>query len=80
LILSFSILGTFAAYAAASLDLDPHIYRTVAAAVLGSIGIVLLSASPQRRYASAASGVGIGVKPCSRSWNPRDFAANSLSA
>ena len=58
LVASFAVLGTAIAYAASAFDVDPRTYRMVAAVVLGLFGLVLLSGSLQRRYATATAGVG----------------------
>ena len=62
LVLSFVAVGLFVATLGFSLGLDGGVFRWVAAAALGLIGIVLLSASLQDRLALAASRVSGGAK------------------
>lgn len=58
LVVSFAGIGTTLAFAATALDFDPAIFRTGAAIVLGLLGVLLLSASWQRRYAVVTSSAG----------------------
>lgn len=58
LAISYAIIGTGLAWAGSALDLDPAIFRSVGAAVLGVLGLVLMSGSLQQRFASATSGIG----------------------
>lgn len=57
LTLSFALVGTFVAYAGASIGLSPDIVRKAGAVILGLFGLVLLSSSLQRRYAAATAGL-----------------------
>lgn len=54
--LSFAIIGTTVAWAAANVGLDPAAFRIVGAVALAVIGLVLLSSGLQQRFASATSG------------------------
>ena len=56
--LSFAVIGTAVAYAAANLGLDPTAFRIAGAVALAIIGLVLLSTSLQQRFALATSGIG----------------------
>lgn len=58
LALSYAVIGTALAWAGSALNIDAVIFRNIAAAVLGLLGIVLMSASLQRRFATATSGLG----------------------
>lgn len=58
LAISYAIIGTGLARAGSALDLDPAIFRSIGAAVLGVLGVVLMSGSLQQRFASATSGIG----------------------
>ena len=58
LAISYAIIGTGLAWAGSALDLDPTIFRNAGAAVLGGLGLVLMSGSLQQRFASATSGIG----------------------
>ena len=58
LALSYAIVGSTLAWAGANLGLDPTIFKMVGAAILGMLGLVLMSASLQRRFASATAGIG----------------------
>jgi cytochrome c biogenesis protein CcdA len=58
LALSYAIIGTALAWAGSALGLDPAIFRNVGAAILGALGLVLMSTSLQQRFASATSGLG----------------------
>ncbi|HJV25961.1 MAG TPA: cytochrome c biogenesis CcdA family protein [Aromatoleum sp.] len=58
LALSYAVIGSSLAWAGAALDVDARLFRNVAAAMLGLLGIVLMSASLQRRFAAATSGLG----------------------
>lgn len=57
LILSFTAVGVFVASLGASLGFDPALFRDAAAVLLLALGILLLSARLQERFALAASGV-----------------------
>lgn len=58
LALSYAIVGTALAWAGSALGMDTSIFRDAGAALLGLLGIVLMSASLQQRFASATSGIG----------------------
>ena len=58
LAISYAVIGTGLAWAGSALDLDPAIFRVVGAAILGLLGLILMSASLQQRFASATSGIG----------------------
>lgn len=58
LVLSYSIIGTTLAWATSSLGIDPAVFRTVGAVILGLLGIVLMSTALQQRFASATAGIG----------------------
>lgn len=58
LALSYALVGTGLAWAGASLGLDTTVFRDVGAAVLGLLGLVLMSSVLQRRFAAATSGIG----------------------
>ncbi len=55
LAVSFTSVGLFAATIGFSIGLDAEWFRTVAAVLLVGFGIILLSATLQRRFASATS-------------------------
>ncbi|MGI9024109.1 MAG: cytochrome c biogenesis CcdA family protein [Burkholderiaceae bacterium] len=56
--LSFALIGTAVAWAAANLGLDPTAFRIVGAVALAIVGVVLLSSGLQRRFSLASSGIG----------------------
>ncbi len=58
LALSYAIFGTVLAWAGASLGLDTSVFRNVGAAMLGLLGVVLMSGALQQRFASLTSGIG----------------------
>ena len=58
LALSYAIIGTGLAWAGSALDLDTSLFRNVGAAILGLLGLVLISGNLQQRFASATSGIG----------------------
>lgn len=58
LALSYAVIGTGLAWAGSALDVDASMFRNVAAAILGLLGLVLMSNSLQLRFASATAGVG----------------------
>ena len=58
LALSYAVIGTALAWAGSALGLDASIFRGVGAAMLGLLGIVLVSSGLQQRFATAAAGVG----------------------
>jgi cytochrome c-type biogenesis protein len=58
LALSYAIVGSLLAWAGSNLGVDPAVFRKVGAALLGVLGLVLMSGSLQRRFASATAGIG----------------------
>lgn len=56
LVTSFVAIGLFVATLGFSIGLDGDVFRSVAAGLLGLIGVVLLSTSLQVRFASATGG------------------------
>lgn len=58
LAISYAIIGTALAWAGSALDVDASTFRGVGAAMLGLIGLVLMSSTLQQRFAFATSGVG----------------------
>ncbi len=58
LAVSYAVIGTSLAWAGSALNLDAAIFRSVGAVMLGLLGLVLLSARLQQRFASATSGLG----------------------
>jgi cytochrome c biogenesis protein CcdA len=58
LAISYALIGTALAWAGSALGLDTALLRKVGAAMLGLLGLVLLSGSLQRRFASATAGIG----------------------
>lgn len=58
LALSYALIGTALAWAGSALGLDTTIFRQVGAAILGLLGLVLMSSSLQQRFATATSGIG----------------------
>jgi cytochrome c-type biogenesis protein len=58
LAVSYAVIGTSLAWAGSALNLDGAIFRSAGAVVLGLLGVVLLSARLQQRFASATSGLG----------------------
>lgn len=58
LAISYAIIGTGLAWAGSVLNLDASLFRTVGAAILGLLGLVLLSGNLQQRFALATAGVG----------------------
>lgn len=58
LAISYAIIGTALAWAGSALGLDTSIFRDVGAAMLGILGIVLISTHLQERFAAATSGIG----------------------
>ena len=58
LAISYALIGTGLAWAGSTFDLDPAIFRSVGAAILGVLGLVLMSSSLQQRFALATSGIG----------------------
>jgi len=58
LVLSFVSVGLFVAVAGFALNVDTDVFRIASAAMLGLLGVVLLSAALQQRFALAAGGLG----------------------
>jgi cytochrome c biogenesis protein CcdA len=58
LALSYAVIGTLIAWAGATVGIDATLFRNVGAAILGALGIVLMSTSLQQRFASATSRIG----------------------
>ena len=58
LALSYAVIGTTLAWAGSALGIDAAIFRNVGAAVLGLLGLVLISGTLQQRFAMATSGIG----------------------
>jgi len=58
LALSYAVVGSLLAWAGSALGVDTQPVRLVAAALLAVLGVLLLSASAQRRFASATAGIG----------------------
>jgi len=58
LALSYAVIGTTLAWAGASFGVDAGGLRIAGAAILGLLGLVLMSSSLQRRFAAATSGIG----------------------
>jgi len=58
LALSHALIGTALAWAGSALGLDTTMFRQVGAAILGLLGLVLMSSSLQQRFATATSGIG----------------------
>lgn len=58
LVLSYALVGTTLAWASVSLGMDTSNFRGMGAAILGLLGIVLLSGALQQRFASLTSGIG----------------------
>lgn len=58
LAISYALIGAALAWAGAALGLDTTVFRSVGAVILGLLGLVLMSASLQQRFASATSGIG----------------------
>lgn len=58
LALSYAVIGTLIAWAGAAIGIDAAIFRNIGAAILGLLGLVLMSSSLQQRFASATSGIG----------------------
>lgn len=56
LVLSFVSVGLFVAVVGFGIGLDGAVFRTGAAALLGIVGVVLLSGALQQRFAMATSG------------------------
>ncbi len=58
LALSYAIVGSLLAWAGSNLGVDPTVFKTVGAAIMGALGLVLMSSALQRRFASATAGIG----------------------
>ncbi len=58
LALSYAVIGTTIAWAGASIGIDAGTFRGVGAAILGLLGLVLMSSMLQQRFALATAGVG----------------------
>jgi len=58
LAISYALIGTALAWAGSALDIDASQFRNFGAAILGLLGLVLMSGSLQQRFASATSGLG----------------------
>jgi cytochrome c biogenesis protein CcdA len=58
LALSYALIGTALAWAGSALGLDTALFRGIGAAVLGLLGVVLMSAGLQQRFASATAVLG----------------------
>lgn len=58
LALSYAVVGTLVAWAGSAIGVDAAVLRNVGAAILGLLGLVLMSASLQQRFASATAGIG----------------------
>jgi cytochrome c biogenesis protein CcdA len=58
LALSYAVIGSGLAWAGSALNIDTSVFRAVGAAILGLLGMVLISGSLQQRFASATSGIG----------------------
>lgn len=58
LAVSYAVIGTLVAWVGSAIGMDTTIFRNVGAAILGLLGLVLMSASLQRRFATATSRIG----------------------
>ncbi|GGH49817.1 cytochrome C biogenesis protein CcdA [Comamonas phosphati] len=58
LALSYAVVGSALAWAGVSLGLDTAVFRGVGAALLGLLGVVLISGALQQRFALLTSGIG----------------------
>jgi cytochrome c-type biogenesis protein len=58
LALSYAVIGTLIAWVGSVIGLEAVAVRNVGAVILGALGLVLMSARLQRRFASVTSGVG----------------------
>jgi len=58
LALSYALIGTTIAWAGSAIGVDASAFRGVGAVVLGLLGVVLMSASLQQRFAWATAGIG----------------------
>ena len=67
LAISYASIGAALAWAGASLGIDTAIFRALAAALLGLLGVVLISNRSQQQFASITAGVGgVGYRLLSR--------------
>ncbi|MBE7942748.1 MULTISPECIES: cytochrome c biogenesis CcdA family protein [Ramlibacter] len=58
LALSYAVIGSSLAWAESALNIDPGLFRGAGAAILGLLGLVLISGDLQQRFAIATSGIG----------------------
>lgn len=58
LALSYAVIGTLIAWAGSAIGIDASLLRNAGAVILAALGLVLMSASLQQRFASATSGIG----------------------
>lgn len=58
LAISFTAVGVFIATIGASIGIDQEVFRVIAAVLLITFGIVLLSSTLQEKFASATAGIG----------------------
>lgn len=58
LALSFTAVGVFIATIGASIGIDQEVFRVIAAVLLMTFGIVLLSSTLQEKFATATAGIG----------------------
>ena len=58
LALSYAIIGTTLAWVGSALGLEASIFRGIGAAILGMLGVVLISGGLQQRFAAATAGIG----------------------
>ena len=58
LAISFTVIGVFIATIGASIGIDQELFRVIAATLLITFGIVLLSSTLQAKLASATAGIG----------------------
>lgn len=58
LALSYAVVGTALAWAGATLGVDTSLFRGVGAAILGLLGVVLMSGALQQRFALLTAGIG----------------------
>ncbi|MEO5795592.1 MAG: cytochrome c biogenesis CcdA family protein [Rhodoferax sp.] len=58
LAISYAVIGSTLAWAGSALGLDGSIFRGIGAAILGVLGLVLLSGGLQQRFAAATAGIG----------------------
>lgn len=58
LALSYAVIGSGLAWAGSALNIDTSMFRSAGAAILGLLGLVLISGNLQQRFASATSGIG----------------------